>query len=978
MKKALLLFSIVIIGFFMFTGQNIDSPRWSQGPVLTPVISNTGNVRIPLLNDQVIFSTVPRYYHAPDGVQAINPSFRVHPSSVMDQAEVYLACGRFTNQNILYGSANSVNITSVGIFDGCYLSTNSGANWYGSDSTPCGNYNIQRGDVAPVVCKDGRLIITHLASATNFGGLTGMAAEYSTNFGVSFSTPFQISSATSVDKNLTGTDDSPTSPYYGNSYIAYVDYTSGTWTSYFSRTTNGGVSWSTPFGINSTPTGRYAQGHDVDAMTDGTVIVVWTSESSSSPYAAMGYGIARSTNGGANFLTANETAFTATGNRSASFNGWGIRTNDFPRISIDKSGGARNNWIYVVHPQITQAPAGTDQDVVLNKSTDGGVTWSTGVRVNQDALNNGKVQFFPAVNVDAGGGVNVIYYDNRFWANTGDSCTVFVSRSTDGGNTFTEYRICDHAFKPKGENGMSGGYMGDYIGITSGNNKIWGNWMDDITGKYQSWAASIELGPSISHTPLTNTEQTTGTRLVSCTINPAGSGINPGLTRLYYRIQPTTTWTQVQLTNSSGTTWQGNITMGGAGTYNYYLTTTDSLSRVATAPAGAPASYYSFIASPDTIKPVITHTPLGNQPKAAWPPTVSATVTDNIGVDSAWVKWYKNTPATLSREFKLNNTSGSNYSAAFNSTQAEVLVNDSIFYRVFAQDNSSNHNRDSSALIKFKIVQLTNACIGTGTTSSGYPFSTYWEDGRTDILYLASEISGSGLSPGSITTISFDVTSVGGPAMSGFNVRLQNTSMTSVTAFVNSGWSTCYSGTYTVSGTGWQPITLTTPFFWNGTNNLLIEVCYNNAAWTAYSNVNATTQTNMMVGYYTDLPTGDGCTAAWTATSPGYRANMCFNIIPLGEKNISSPIPTTYALKQNYPNPFNPVTKISYDIPKQGLVTMKIYDILGREVRQLVNEVKSPGSYSVDFNAADLSSGVYFYKLESMGYSDIKRMMLIK
>ena len=57
---------------------------------------------------------------------------------------------------------------------------------------------------------------------------------------------------------------------------------------------------------------------------------------------------------------------------------------------------------------------------------------------------------------------------------------------------------------------------------------------------------------------------------------------------------------------------------------------------------------------------------------------------------------------------------------------------------------------------------------------------------------------------------------------------------------------------------------------------------------------------------------------------------------------------------------------------------MKIYDILGREVRQLVNEVKSPGSYSVDFNAADLSSGVYFYKLESMGYSDIKRMMLIK
>jgi hypothetical protein len=57
---------------------------------------------------------------------------------------------------------------------------------------------------------------------------------------------------------------------------------------------------------------------------------------------------------------------------------------------------------------------------------------------------------------------------------------------------------------------------------------------------------------------------------------------------------------------------------------------------------------------------------------------------------------------------------------------------------------------------------------------------------------------------------------------------------------------------------------------------------------------------------------------------------------------------------------------------------MKVYDILGRQVRELVNEVKGAGSYSVDFNATDLSSGVYFYKLEANGFSDIKRMMLIK
>ncbi|MCX6157695.1 MAG: T9SS type A sorting domain-containing protein, partial [Ignavibacteriae bacterium] len=63
---------------------------------------------------------------------------------------------------------------------------------------------------------------------------------------------------------------------------------------------------------------------------------------------------------------------------------------------------------------------------------------------------------------------------------------------------------------------------------------------------------------------------------------------------------------------------------------------------------------------------------------------------------------------------------------------------------------------------------------------------------------------------------------------------------------------------------------------------------------------------------------------------------------------------------------------------KQGLATLRIYDVLGREVRTLVNEVKSAGNYSVDFNASEYSSGVYFYRLESEGFSDIKRMMLIK
>lgn len=85
-----------------------------------------------------------------------------------------------------------------------------------------------------------------------------------------------------------------------------------------------------------------------------------------------------------------------------------------------------------------------------------------------------------------------------------------------------------------------------------------------------------------------------------------------------------------------------------------------------------------------------------------------------------------------------------------------------------------------------------------------------------------------------------------------------------------------------------------------------------------------------------------------------------------------------YELSQNYPNPFNPSTIINFSIPKSGLVELKVYDILGREVANLVNEVKEAGSHSVTFNASKLSSGVYMYSLKSGDFSIAKKMMLIK
>ena len=88
--------------------------------------------------------------------------------------------------------------------------------------------------------------------------------------------------------------------------------------------------------------------------------------------------------------------------------------------------------------------------------------------------------------------------------------------------------------------------------------------------------------------------------------------------------------------------------------------------------------------------------------------------------------------------------------------------------------------------------------------------------------------------------------------------------------------------------------------------------------------------------------------------------------------------PKEYALFANYPNPFNPSTIISYQIPKDGMVTLKVFDALGREVKTLVNGFKSQGRYSVSFDASKLASGVYFYKIESGSFQSVKKMMLLK
>ncbi|MBI9069953.1 MAG: caspase family protein [Melioribacteraceae bacterium] len=89
-------------------------------------------------------------------------------------------------------------------------------------------------------------------------------------------------------------------------------------------------------------------------------------------------------------------------------------------------------------------------------------------------------------------------------------------------------------------------------------------------------------------------------------------------------------------------------------------------------------------------------------------------------------------------------------------------------------------------------------------------------------------------------------------------------------------------------------------------------------------------------------------------------------------------VPESYGLEQNYPNPFNPTTKISYQLPESGFVNLKVYNSLGKEVAELVNEVKGAGRYNATFNASKLSSGIYFYTIQVNDFVQTNKMLLVK
>lgn len=114
-------------------------------------------------------------------------------------------------------------------------------------------------------------------------------------------------------------------------------------------------------------------------------------------------------------------------------------------------------------------------------------------------------------------------------------------------------------------------------------------------------------------------------------------------------------------------------------------------------------------------------------------------------------------------------------------------------------------------------------------------------------------------------------------------------------------------------------------------------------------------------------------------TSP-YKAPTALYDVKTGTTGVrpENPVPTIFSLEQNFPNPFNPTTNIRYHLPQSGTVSLKVYNVLGKEIAILVNGIQSFGSYTVPFNSSGLASGIYFYRLQADNFIETKKMVLLK
>jgi hypothetical protein len=912
---------------FLFSQGEISDPRIWSVVKLDP--DGTTKIDVPTSN-WVPAEQITRYFGNADAT--VGPNFRVKPGNTT-QSELSIDVHP-TNQNIVFGSANATTWPVGTLYGtGVYWSLDAGTNWTGFDNPPFGTNS---GDPVSVIGQDGRFYENYITNSY------GQGVAVSTNNGVNWTThtvapnPGQV-----ADKNHYMVDKTPTSPYLHRSYCVWTDFGGATDGEVVLRySTNFGVNWSSSINISGTLTplgSAFAQGANVQTGPNGEVYVTYVIYDANWTDGEDAIGFSKSTNGGTSWthLRAYQNVnFGIRGNLSSKN---GIRVSSFPSMAVDRSGGPRNGWIYITYPQRGVTPAGSDPDIVLIKSTDGGATWSAPVRVNDDALNNGKDQYYSWCTVDqVTGQLILIFYDSRDVPNS--QADVYMAASVNGGVTFENFKVSDQPHTPTPISGLAGGYAGDYIGVAALGDRAFPFWADNRLGsdRYQAWTASVEFGPPCPIDPPSNPSPANGATGLPLTGNTA-------------------TWT-----NGAGATqievWFGTV---GNLTQVYDGVPIPSLSLAPLEPLTYNTTYaWQVKGKNDTCTvagPIWTFTTMQDPNLNFW--------CDDFTNFNNW---------TVVGPLGTTNWSVNNSSSA-GGTAPELRM-------------SWTPSYNGVSVIRSVAIPLLNS------TLTNYSFNYYFDwyadpsgtvtvgityDGGTTVTPLYNQVNATGNVGPQLMTGSFTT-----PASGASNAQLVITFNGNSFNNDNIYWDDmCLDWVV--------PVELTS--FNAKANDDEVEL-----SWTTATETNnqgfqvermSANGTYEQVGYVAGFGTTTEPKAYSFVDTELEEGNYTYRLKQIdfdgtytysSEVSVEVELPLEYTLEQNYPNPFNPTTTINYAIAEDGFVKLAVYNMLGEEVATIVNNIQKAGRYEVNFNASGLSSGVYIYRIETTNFTSSKKLMLMK
>ena len=451
----------------------------------------TFSVSLSSISYETVYSSVKSNINLSQEASFVNPgvNFRVFPDTVT-QVETSISVHPFNSQ-IIAGAAVT-DIYPGGYTTGIFISTNGGNNWQCKnaikDST--GLIITTVGNPKIVIDKNGTMILSYIAPNPLGGNNFKVGVSYSTNNGLYWSKTVYIPGVDTADKSFITTDCIQSSPYFGRSYIVYNERRG----IYFSYSTNGGKVWSAAKRV-SPPTYYQRTGASIAVSNGGEVYITWPYTVETNKY----IGFAKSTNGGIKWDSSDTKIPVTPVNSDFRINLNLVKLNGLPVITADNSGGERNGWLYIVSSERAgnNNPATDSCDIIIRCSSNHGATWPLKFRVNQD-IGTYKHQFFPAVNVDNTGRIEVVYYDDRNTP-TRDSFQVYVSSSENGGQSFEDILVSDHKFKLKQmvpSKYLFGipSYIGTGIGIASSDNKVLPFWYDNSENdEYQVWCSVLEF-----------------------------------------------------------------------------------------------------------------------------------------------------------------------------------------------------------------------------------------------------------------------------------------------------------------------------------------------------------------------------------------------------------------------------------------------------------------------------------------------------